>query len=119
LLLYLDSGCEICNENFVKKYKILGTRTDKLNEYNCNKMDLINLFNINPEKLDMFQIQATIVFLEVSQFFKNLIKNWYELSCNYHYIDESPSIIPHPNNKIFIVHRNDQSIFSLLIKNII
>ena len=80
-------------------------------------MNLINLFNINPEELDMFQIQATIVFLEVSHFFKNLIKNWYELSCNYHYIDESPSIIPHPNNKKFIVHRNDQSIFSLLIKS--
>jgi len=125
LLLYLDCGCEIIieekefmfeNINNVKKYKLLAAISENSNEYKYNKMDLIHKLNMNNnvEELEMLQIQGGFIFLEVSQQFKNIIKEWYELGCNYHYINDNPSIIP--NNSNFIDHRHDQSIFSLLIK---
>jgi hypothetical protein len=125
LLLYLDSGCEIIieekeymieNINNVKKYKLLASLANNTSEYKYCKMDLIHKLDMNNniEELEMFQIEAGVIFLEVSQQFKNIIKEWYELCCNYHNIDDSPSIIP--NNSNYIEHRHDQSIFSLLIK---
>jgi len=125
LLLYLDCGCEIIieekkfmleNINNVKKYKLLASVAEKSSEYKYSKMDLIHKLNMNNniEELEMLQIQAGIIFLEVSQLFKNIIKEWYELGCNYHNIDDTPSIIPNDSN--FIENRHDQSIFSLLIK---
>jgi hypothetical protein len=62
----------------------------------------------------MFQIEIGVILLEVSQQFKNIIKECYELGCYYHNIDYSPSIIPNDSN--YIEHEHDQSIFSLLIK---
>ena len=125
LLLYLDCGCEIIAEekqnmleniDNVKKYKLLTTFAEKSNEYMYTKMDLIHKLNMinNTKELEMLQIQAGVIFLEVSQPLKNIIKEWYELASDYHNIDDSPSIIP--NNNIYIEHRHDQSIFSLLIK---
>ena len=104
------------NINNVKKYKLLATVAENSSEYKFNKMDLIHKLNMNNnvEELEMRQIQSGFIFLEVSQQFKNIIKEWYELACNYHYINDNPSIIP--NNSNFIEHRHDQSIFSLLIK---
>jgi hypothetical protein len=44
-----------------------------------------------------------------------LINEWYSIiSSNYNYIDDSPSI--KMNNKEFIEHRHDQSVFNLLVK---
>ena len=45
---------------------------------------------------------------------RTLVNRWYELCCNYHLIDDSPSIAP--NLPEFIEHRHDQAIFSLLTK---
>jgi hypothetical protein len=42
------------------------------------------------------------------------LTEWYELACNYHLIDDSPSILK--NDPTFCEHRHDQSIFSLLCK---
>ena len=43
------------------------------------------------------------------------LTDWYSIACNYHFVDDSPSI--HPNDPSFREHRHDQSIFSLLIKS--
>lgn len=125
LLLYLDCGCEIIveekkymlkNINDVKEYKLLASLAEKSNENTFTKMDLIHKLNMNnnTKELEMLQIEAGIIFLEVSPLFKNIIKEWYELGSDYHNIDDSSSIIP--NHNTFIEHRHDQSIFSLLIK---
>ncbi len=45
---------------------------------------------------------------------RSIIDFWYNIGCNYHMIDDSPSIKENYNN--FIEHRHDQAIFSLLLK---
>jgi hypothetical protein len=45
---------------------------------------------------------------------KELVDKWYDIGCNYHMIDDSPSISNNLN--YFMRHRHDQSIFSLLTK---
>jgi hypothetical protein len=125
ILLYLDSGCEVINSkdsyihvqqmmNDCNKYKILYTLTGH-NELTHTKMDLFKYFGLDNENIfKSEQIQATIIFIKKSKETVNFIKDWYNLSCNYHLIDDS--ISKEENNREFKDHRHDQSIFSLLLK---
>jgi len=45
---------------------------------------------------------------------RELVNRWYEFCCDYHLIDDSPSVVP--NLPEFIEHRHDQAVFSLLTK---
>jgi len=54
-----------------------------------------------------------VLFL-VCQETRDFVNEWYNVGCDYHNIDDSPSIIK--NLDSFIEHRHDQSIFSLLTK---
>jgi len=47
---------------------------------------------------------------------RDLVNEWYNLSCDYHLIDDSSSVAQ--NFDCFKEHRHDQSILSLLTKNI-
>jgi len=124
ILLYCDIGCEIIqNEKrylleyieYVKKYKILAHALYITNEYAFSKMDLIlKLGMTNYREVYFCQIESGIILLEVSNVIRKIIKEWYELCCDYHNIDDSPSI--NPNVKFFYEHRHDQSVFSLLLK---
>jgi hypothetical protein len=121
ILLYIDSGCEIdirekdylinCLE-VVKKDYIIGSTTEYL-EKEYNKMDLILKLNMN-KYLDTYQRQGGVLLFFVCTETRNLINEWYELSCNYHFIDDTRSI--NKNLISFIDHRHDQSVFSLLTK---
>ena len=62
----------------------------------------------------MIQTFANTVMLYVCKETRSLIDEWYNISCDYHLIDDSPSIISNHNE--FREHRHDQSILSLLIK---
>jgi hypothetical protein len=122
ILVYADCGCEIYN-----KYKndminvfanvnndlIIGSRNSNESQY--NKMDLLIYLNMNEEKyIYSEQHQASaICFLKCKKTY-NLVREWYDIGCNYNLIDDSPSKIP--NLTKFIEHRHDQSIFSLLTK---
>ncbi len=124
ILLYCDSGSEIVKSEkqylleyieAVKKYKILAHILYVTNEYAFSKMDLIlKLGMTNYGEVYFCQIEAGVILLEVNDLTRNFINKWYELCCDYHNIDDSPSI--NPNVKFFYEHRHDQSIFSLLIK---
>jgi hypothetical protein len=57
--------------------------------------------------------QVLIYFLVCNET-RVLVNEWYEISSDYHNIDDSESIIP--NFECFLEHRHDQSIFSLLTK---
>tara|TARA_B100000767_G_scaffold110418_1_gene105698 strand:+ start:7909 stop:8703 length:795 start_codon:yes stop_codon:yes gene_type:complete len=123
ILLYLDCGCELGKNkknnlkklmNDVKKYEIIYTRTYH-QEKKYNKMDLIEYLNMNNSKyLNSIQIQAGVLLILVNTKTRKLINEWYNIGCNYHFIDDSKSVLK--NDKIFKQHRHDQSIFSLLIK---
>ena len=78
-------------------------------------MDLILKLDANDDEyINTMQRQAAVILFLVCDETRNLVNEWYELSCDYHLIDDSPSIAP--NSDIFIEHRHDQSIFSLLTK---
>jgi hypothetical protein len=123
MLLYADCGCEIDinrkNElindfELVKKYYIIGSSTGEI-EKKWNKMDLIEKLNANDDKyINTIQKQAGVNLFYICKKTRNLVNEWYELCCDYHLIDDSPSILS--NAKEFIEHRHDQSIFSLLCK---
>lgn len=129
ILLYIDSGCEIskkeknyllqCIEK-VKTDKIIGTIAYenyiyKAIEKKWNKKDLIvKLGMTNTNFIDSPQRQASVILFLVCDETRALVNEWYELCCDYHNVDDSPSIIL--NYPSFKEHRHDQSIFSLLTK---
>jgi hypothetical protein len=122
ILLYLDCGCEIdirekeylfdCFEK-VKSDKIIlsSTYIEKM----WNKMDLILHLNMLDDKyLNKSQHQGGVILFLVCSETRKLVDEWYDISCNYHMIDDTPSISK--NLDCFREHRHDQSIFSLLTK---
>lgn len=123
ILLYLDCGCELdLSEKqylldyieIVKKDKIMGCDT-KCIEKIWNKRDVVELLNMNNDKyMSTTQREAGALLIFVCDETKKLVEEWYTISCDYHTIDDSPSILP--NFPEFKEHRHDQSIFSLLTK---
>lgn len=122
ILLYLDCGCEIdinkkniINEHFnnIKNEYIIGTLAQVEKKW-C-KMDLIlKLDMLDNKYLDSIQHQGGVVMYLVCEKTRSFVNEWYEICCDYHMIDDSPSI--NPNFDCFIEHRHDQSIYSLLVK---
>jgi hypothetical protein len=123
ILLYLDCGCEIDSRRkdvllyffeLVKLSNIIATRSPFL-EKRFNKMDLIiKLDMVNEIYLNTRQNQAGAILFFVCDKTREFLNDWYELCCDYHNIDNTPSI--HENLPCFEEHRHDQSIFSLLYK---
>lgn len=66
------------------------------------------------EYLNTRQRQAGAIMILNNKKTRELINNWYLLSSQYHFIDDTDSNIKNING--FKEHRHDQSIFSLLTK---
>ena len=123
ILLYLDCGCELdlSEKNYlidyieiVKQDKIMGCDTKCLEKV-WNKRDLIEFLDMNKDEyLTTSQHEAGALLICVCDETRILVNEWYTLACDYHMIDDSPSILP--NCPEFKEHRHDQSIFSLLTK---
>lgn len=122
ILLYADAGCIIQDSHknelirlFEKVENDLIIASLTSNESSYSKMDLIKYLDMKNNKLlRVNQIQASAIIFKKCEKTMNLVKEWYNISCNYHLIDDSPSI--EPNIESFKEHRHDQSIFSLLVK---
>lgn len=125
ILVYLDSGCEVINNDTSSTN--MTNLLDKCNENNIlytlsghsekeySKMDLIDYLNLNNDKIkDSEMVKTNVIFIKKNNTTLDFLKEWYSLSCNYHFIDDSPSILK--NDGLFIENRHDQSIFSLLLK---
>lgn len=122
IVLYLDCGCEIdvneksyLNEmiDIVKTDKIIGAYTH--NDKDWNKMDLILKLDMNDiNVLTKKQHKAGALMFLVCDTTRNIVNEWYNIGCDYHNIDDSPSISN--NLDCFREHRHDQAIFSLLTK---
>lgn len=125
ILIHLDAGCEIASPetasekllSFIeqcKKFDILYTSTGH-DEKSFTKMDLFSHMNMmNDQIMDSIENQATLIILKKTRNTEKFVKDWYDLSCDYHLIDDSESVIP--NHKTFNDHRHTQSTFSLLTK---
>jgi hypothetical protein len=121
-LMYLDCGCEIDlrKKDLMKQYFEYSKTQNIIIEPNClefdwTKMDLVlKLGMLENRYLYTPQFQAGAIMFCVNDKTRKLVDEWYELGCDYHLIDDSPSIAE--NLQGFQEHRHDQSIFSLLVK---
>jgi len=121
-LIYLDCGCEIDvrKKDLMKQYFEYSKTQNIIIEPNClefdwTKMDLVlKLGMLDNKYLYSPQHQAGAILFYVNDTTRKLVDEWYELGCDYHLIDDSPSMSP--NLPGFQEHRHDQSIFSLLTK---
>jgi hypothetical protein len=125
ILVYTDSGCTLninglnrMNEYFdiVRNSKngILSFELPFL-EKQYTKMDLFQNMNLNNNEFkNSKQLLDGIIIFRKCEKTIQFVKEWYEIGCNYHLIDDSPSILQNDNS--FIEHRHDQSVFSLLAK---
>ena len=127
IIMYSDSGSVINPNGFkrIKYYYELLKSYDmicfqiKYDEIEWNKKDTVDyIFNIfgnsNYNLLNTKQITPGTILLRNNEKTFNFMKLWYNISLNYHFIDDTLS--NSPNFKEFIEHRHDQSIFSLLTK---
>jgi len=126
VLLYADCGCEISTS---KKTEINGLLQDVNEdllyasyadtEIVWSKIDLISYFRqryqISNVDLNSRQFQASTIMCKKCPLVMKIVNKWYKLACNYHFLDDSSSLLT--NNPSFREHRHDQSIFSLLCKN--
>ena len=123
LLLYLDCGCELdiyekdylleCFEA-AKKDLFVGTVVGCV-EKHWTKMDLILKLDMKDDpSLDTHQRQGGVLLFLVCDKTRDFVNQWYSLQCEYHLVDNSPSLAPNYPN--FAEHRHDQSILSLLSK---
>jgi len=121
-LVYLDAGCEIdikkknellAHMKYVEEELVIGSRTCIEREF--TKLDLIlKLDMLDAKYLENHQHQGGAEIYLVCDKTRDLINKWYELCCDYHLIDDTPSI--NGNLFGFQEHRHDQSVFSLLTK---
>ena len=124
ILLYFDSSIIFRTNkdkfielfNIVERDYIIGSYCRRLClEYVWNKMDLIEKLDMNNDKfLKTRQRQAGSIMILNNEKTRELVDNWYLLSSQYHFIDDSKS--KKKNRNGFKEHRHDQSIFSLLTK---
>ena len=122
ILLYLDCGCEIDKRNkaaistffeYVKTDLIIATQTQI--EKFWDKMDLVLYLDMNkPKYLDTPQRQGGAVLYYVCDKTREFVNMWYTTCCDYHMIDDTPSVAA--NIPGFRQYRHDQSVFSLLTK---
>lgn len=124
ILIYADSGCHIlADENKKQRFQdylkmVNDSTTGSLaftsphNELSYTKMDTIKA--ILPDMNDKRQYIATTFFLRKCEHTMKMVKEWVELCQNYHLVDDSLSKTK--NDKSFVDHRHDQSIWSLIRK---
>jgi len=124
ILLYLDSGCEVrvCKKQqmcdlfeYVNEDYIIGCPADVKLEREWTKRDLFSFLNMDTMNyLNSVQQQAGALLILKNVKVTEMVTEWYNIGCNYHLIDDTPSLLENANE--FREHRHDQSIYSLLLK---
>ena len=118
ILVYADAGCTLQPRYFTSlfeianKYDGIVAQVDYPEEHHC-KMDLAIALQATAH-LQSRGFHATFFALKCTPANIALAKKWYDTMCEYHLIDDSPSI--EPNAPSYLEHRHDQSVWSLLRK---
>jgi hypothetical protein len=122
ILVYLDAGCELNMYGLTRFSEYIemaksspGIVTFQLAhlEKTFTKNSLMQFLDCEHFS-DSKQLLGGIIIMRKCKHVVDIINMWYSLAWgNYHYIDDSKSIINDPE---FREHRHDQSIFSLLCK---
>jgi len=125
ILVYTDAGCKI-NKNGKKRfleyidllnnneneYGVLSFQLD-YEEYMYTKKKIFDYFDCSDEIKNSYQFMATSVIIKANRHSRDLIKKWSEISLNYELINNDLCDI---ENCKFRDNRNDQSIYSILVK---
>ena len=127
ILVYADCGCHLVNNeialNRLNSYIHLCDKIKYGNlsfqmcfpEKQYTKMDVFEKLDcINEKMFNSGQLVGGIFILKKCDHTIDLINKYYELCSNYNLINNSPSKLA--NDPSFIVHRHDQSVFSILRK---
>jgi hypothetical protein len=128
LVVYLDAGFslnpagkarmleyfEIANDSSYKMLSFQNVHTENM----WTKMDLAGRLGVaqSPQIMNTSQLTAGFMILGKTPSNVDLVGQWQEIAveANYHYSDDSPSVLP--NHVAFREHRHDMSISSLLRK---
>lgn len=124
ILVYADAGCTLNVHgrqrmldyiNIVKNHPsgILSFQMNHHLEQEWTKMDLIRYLAAE-SLMSTGQVMSCIWLIRKCSQTIALIEHWYEICCQYHLIDDSPSFAP--NHPSFVEHRHDQSVWSILVK---
>lgn len=128
VIVYMDAGFEL---NHAAKYRFFEyielaranayqqlAFSNTHTEYRWTKQDLALKLGLNANAPEMLttQLAAGFFILIHTPANKNLLQLWRDLAVdeNYHFSDDTPSLAP--NHPMFIEHRHDASIFSLVRK---
>jgi hypothetical protein len=128
IIIYLDAGCELIKDGVerLKQYIELATINDLVafklphKEYQYTKSDVFKRLNCcESQYYNSQQIMGGIFIFRKCNRMKNFFENLHSILIedNYHYSDDTPSIIPNLDG--FKESRHDQSVFSLLIKSML
>ena len=125
ILVYVDAGCTINldgKKRLLEYFEIVNNSKFGILSFNLahlektwTKMDIINYFGAH-DLLETGQLVGGIFILRKCEHTYNLVKKWYKGCCEYNLIDNSQSSIP--NDLSFIENRHDQSIFSIIRKQL-
>jgi len=121
ILVYADAGCTLRPDPPAFESMFTALR-------NCNGIAAVSLPYPEHEycKTDLAIALHAMDYLSTPQYHASffalrrtpdtvrLVESWYNTMCDYHLIDDTPSVAP--NSSIFNEHRHDQATFSLLRK---
>lgn len=125
IIVYMDAGCTINPEgkqrlneyidllNNQSEFDILSFQMHALSEVKYSKLALLEYLNINEIDRNSGQCMATVIILRKGKHSTTVVNKWYETSILPDLINDKHSPL---ENKLFIDHRHDQSIYSLLVK---
>ena len=129
ILVYTDSGSSVNkngNTRLQEYLSMLNDDSDKdimcyqmrhLPEYKYTKNDVFEFFKLDEKYRNSGQIHATVIYIRKTDRIINFLEKMYEInSNNYNLIDDSPSKTQ--NHPEFIDCRHDQSVFSVMMKQL-
>jgi hypothetical protein len=127
ILIYADSGCTINPHGVDKLHEYIGMVKDSQfgmlafsllpeedhMEYMWSKKALFDAMKATHDDMNSAQLVGGIVIFKKTIYTMEFVQKWYETCCVYSLIDDTLSDNEHPE---FASHRDDQSVFSLLVK---
>jgi hypothetical protein len=84
-----------------------------LPEIKYTKKELMTHLEVNTEDMSSGQCMATVIIMRKGEHSTSVVNKWYKLASIRDLINDKHSL---NENKLFIDHRHDQSIYSLLVK---
>jgi hypothetical protein len=124
ILIYCDAGCHINTDGRKRFNEYIAMLNDpktctidfqlRYGEYQYTKQEVFDWFGCSPEVINSRQLHATVIILKKCSHSCFLIDSWYD-AARFHpflFTDEKRQ----PQHPLFIDHRHDQSIYSIIRK---